>query len=82
LRLEGLRFRYYSCPRCGYDDVFLDLIPLPGETMEECERRRRELAEALARRRFEQAAVVVTVPAARTRREIDDGRGGPSPSTN
>jgi hypothetical protein len=42
--LEGVRFRYYTCPRCGHDHVFLEIVPLPGETSEELHCRKKELA--------------------------------------
>jgi hypothetical protein len=47
--LDTFRFRYYTCPSCGYDDVFLDVVPLPDESPEELHRRTRDL-ERLARK--------------------------------
>jgi hypothetical protein len=32
LGLEGVSFRFYSCPHCGHDHVFLEAVRLPGET--------------------------------------------------
>jgi hypothetical protein len=29
--LHGVCFRYYSCPRCGHDLVFLEVAALPQE---------------------------------------------------
>jgi hypothetical protein len=47
--LDTFRFRYYTCPSCGYDDVFLDVVALPGESPEDLHRRTRDL-ERLARK--------------------------------
>lgn len=43
LGLEGVRFLYYRCPVCSCEDVFLDLIPLDGETEEQFTSRRQDL---------------------------------------
>jgi hypothetical protein len=47
--LEGVRFLYYHCPACDFDDIFVDIHPLEGESDEEF-RQRREALEAAARR--------------------------------
>src|SRR5262245_8916313 len=47
--LSGIRFLYYSCPDCGIDDIFVDVLPLEGEQPEEFHRRREEM-EAVVRR--------------------------------
>jgi hypothetical protein len=47
--LAGIRFLYYSCPDCGIDDIFVDVLPLEGERPEEFRRRREEM-EAVVRR--------------------------------
>jgi hypothetical protein len=59
LGLEGVLFRYYSCPACGQADIFLDLAPLPTEMMEDFEQRRRELEGAVRGLHGEQVAVVI-----------------------
>src|SRR5690349_10438145 len=43
LGLEGVRFLYYRCPVCSCEDVFLDLIPLAGESEEQFSIRRQSL---------------------------------------
>lgn len=47
--LEGVRFLYYHCPSCGTDDIFVDVLPLDGESAQDFQRRREEL-EAVVRR--------------------------------
>lgn len=51
LGLQGVRFLYYSCPDCSYDDIFLDVHALPDESHSEFGRRRGQLE--LAVREFE-----------------------------
>jgi hypothetical protein len=46
LGLEGVCFRYYTCASCGYDHVFLEVFPLPGETRQDVDCRKALLAEA------------------------------------
>jgi len=46
LSLEGVRFLYYSCPKCGENEVFVDIHPLPGEDQGGFDRRRED-AETL-----------------------------------
>jgi hypothetical protein len=48
LGLHDIRFRYFACPRCGFDDVFLDVIALADESPDDFRSRRREL-ETLVR---------------------------------
>src|SRR4051794_15241867 len=40
--LRGVKFLYYSCP-CGTADIFVDILPLPGEGAEQFLRRRGEM---------------------------------------
>ena len=47
LGLQGVRFLSYACPECGYDDIFVDLHPLQGESLEDFHRRRGELETAV-----------------------------------
>lgn len=63
LGLEGIRFLYYSCPACKYDDIFVDILPLQDETPEQFQKRRRELEATVRQVRGEKTDVVV-VPAA------------------
>lgn len=47
LGLEGVLFRYYHCPQCAHDDIFLDILPLEGETTEAFHARRTKLEAAV-----------------------------------
>ena len=46
--LDGLFFRYYSCPRCGRDHVFLEVVPLPGEAGTQFAIRKESLRQMVA----------------------------------
>ena len=59
LGLEGVLFRYYTCPACGQADIFVDLGLLPGERQEDV-LRRRALEEAVRGLRGEQVELVLT----------------------
>jgi hypothetical protein len=41
--VEGVHFAVYTCSRCAKDDVFVDVVPLPGESGEAFQRRKQEL---------------------------------------
>jgi len=43
LGVQGVLFRCYLCSRCGHENLFVDLHPLPGESHEDFKRRRDEL---------------------------------------
>jgi DNA-directed RNA polymerase subunit RPC12/RpoP len=45
--LEGVRFLYYSCPECGFDEIIVDIHPLEGEGADDFLRRRGELEKAV-----------------------------------
>lgn len=60
--LEGVRFRYYTCPRCGEDHVFLEVVPLPGETGQDVRRRKTALARAAQEVRAFRTRVLVVEP--------------------
>lgn len=47
LGLEGVRFLYYTCPACRYDDIFVDILPLENETPEQFQQRRADLERAV-----------------------------------
>jgi hypothetical protein len=47
--LEGVRFLYYRCPDCSFDDIFVDILPLEGESEEEFRQRKEALEEAARR---------------------------------
>jgi hypothetical protein len=57
--LEGVRFRYYSCPRCGEDHVFLEVVPLPGETGQDVRGRKAALTRATGEVRAFRTRVLV-----------------------
>ncbi len=57
--LEGVRFLYYRCPACRFDDIFVDLLELPGEGAEEFRQRRDALEEAARRINAEQVEIVL-----------------------
>jgi hypothetical protein len=59
LGLQGVLFRYYSCPACGQADIFVAVNPLPGEMPAEFVLRRQELEEAARGLHAEQVEVVL-----------------------
>jgi hypothetical protein len=58
--LEGVRFLYYTCPDCGYADIFVDIRHLPDESDEDLHSRRAELEAAVREIHAEKVDVVVT----------------------
>ena len=58
--LEGIRFLYYRCPDCEFADIFVDLLPLEGESAEEFGHRR-DLLENVIRRVHAPAVEIVLV---------------------
>jgi hypothetical protein len=63
-RLEGVRFLYYHCPACDTDDIFVDILPLEGESHDSYLERRNAM-EAVVRQLHDGSsraeAVVVAV---------------------
>ena len=59
LGLQGVVFRFYTCSRCGTDDIFLDMRPLDGENDAAFQARRDGLEEAIRDTHLEHAAVVI-----------------------
>jgi hypothetical protein len=57
--LQGMRFLYYHCPDCGYDDIFVDVLSREGESAEDFQQRRAELEELVKQLHGEGVAVVV-----------------------
>ncbi len=57
--VEGVTFRYYSCSRCGHDNVYLEFRPLPLESPEETATRRNALTQACAAVSAERTSVLV-----------------------
>jgi DNA-directed RNA polymerase subunit RPC12/RpoP len=41
--VEGVAFRVYTCPRCEKDDLFVDVTPLPGESIEAFHQRKEQV---------------------------------------
>ena len=60
LGLEGVLFRYYTCPACGFADIFVDLHPLAGEESAAFHRRRADLEATLKQLRGERVDVTLT----------------------
>jgi hypothetical protein len=57
--LEGLLFRYYTCPACDRADIFVVLLPLVGETAEQFTLRRDALEAEVAGLHADRVAVVL-----------------------
>ena len=59
--LEGVRFVYFHCPACGMDDIFVAILPLETEFVEDYEARR-DAMEKVARRLHADGVEAVVVP--------------------
>jgi hypothetical protein len=59
LGLEGVLFRYYTCPACGHDAIFVDVRPLEGELPEVFRERRRQLEAVVTGLHAERVKVVI-----------------------
>jgi hypothetical protein len=59
LGLEGVLFRYYTCPVCGHDAIFVDVRPLPGEPEEDFRERRRQLEAVVTELDAERVGVIL-----------------------
>jgi hypothetical protein len=59
--LEGVRFLYFRCPGCGTNDIFVDILPLAGESPADFLARRDEM-EAVVRGLPHDRAEAVVVP--------------------
>jgi hypothetical protein len=57
--LEGVRFRYYTCPQCGQDHVFLEVVPLPDESCQDFVGRKAALAQIAQEVRALRTTIVV-----------------------
>ena len=62
--LTGVRFLYYRCPGCGADDIFVDILPLPGESEDEY-RGRQAAMEGVVRGLHDDRVDAVVVPVKR-----------------
>jgi len=58
--LEGVRFLYYRCPNCVHDDIFVDVLPRPDETVENYVIRKAAMEDAARTMHSEEVEVVVT----------------------
>ena len=57
--LEGVRFLYCRCPSCGMDDIFVDILPLSGESPDDFRARRDEMEEVVRRLHGDHVEAVV-----------------------
>jgi hypothetical protein len=62
--LTGVRFLYYHCPGCGINDIFVDILPLQGESPEDFQARR-DAMEEVVRRLHAEGTEAVVVPVSR-----------------
>jgi hypothetical protein len=62
--LEGVRFLYYHCPICQMNDIFVDVLPCPGESLDDFQRRQQEM-EAMAHQLHADQTEAVVVPVSR-----------------
>ena len=59
--LEGVRFSYFHCPACGMDDIFVAILPLETEFVEDFEARR-DAMEKVVRGLHADGVQAVVVP--------------------
>jgi hypothetical protein len=59
LGLQGVRFLYYTCGQCRYNDIFVDIHPLPEESPEEFQIRRDALEATVRELHGDHVDVVV-----------------------
>ena len=59
--LEGVKFVYFHCPACGMDDIFVAILPLETEFVEDYEARR-DAMEKVVRELHGQNVEAVVVP--------------------
>jgi hypothetical protein len=57
--LEGVRFLYCRCSNCGMHDIFVDILPLAGESADDFQARRDEMEGVVRRLHGDQVEVVV-----------------------
>ena len=60
-RLEGVRFLYYHCSGCASDNIFVDILSMEGERVEEFESRRAAM-ESVVRTLHTDRVGAVVVP--------------------
>jgi len=59
--LEGVKFLYFHCTACGMDDIFVAIVPLETEFVEDYEARR-DAMEKVVRRLHADNVEAVVVP--------------------
>src|ERR1041385_4036216 len=59
--LTGVRFMYYHCPGCGMNDIFVDILPLAGEAVDDFHHRRDDM-EAVVRQLHADRGEAVVIP--------------------
>jgi hypothetical protein len=59
LGLHGVLFRYYTCTSCSYADIFVDVLPVAGESATDFHRRKEELEEAARLMHADQVEIIV-----------------------
>ena len=57
--LEGVKFRYFHCPACGMDDIFVAVLPRETEFAEDYEARRAAMERVVRGLHAENVATVV-----------------------
>src|SRR5262245_58445393 len=57
--LVGVRFVYYRCADCGVEDIFIDVVPLEGESPEDYATRYSAMLVAARNMHAEKTDVVV-----------------------
>ena len=60
LGLQGVLFRYYTCPHCGQADIFVDVHSVEGESPEAFRQRRDELETTVRQLHSDHVDVVLT----------------------
>ena len=59
--LEGVKFLYFQCPACGMSDIFVAILPLDTEFVEDYQARR-EAMEKVVRELHADSVAAVVVP--------------------
>lgn len=57
--LEGVKFLYFHCPGCGMDDIFVAVVPLETEFVEDFEARRDAMEQVVRGLHADHVAAVV-----------------------
>ena len=57
--LKGVRFLYYTCPGCDTADIFVDVLPVAGESPEVFEARKAELETTARQLHGEKVEIIV-----------------------